>query len=134
MTRRDRTIERRLKRVRRHHGIRKKIRGSAERPRLVVARSLQHIEGQLVDDDEGRTILGVSTRAPGLPSGDEGASEEEDVPAGAKVKASYAAGRQLAAKAKEAGVTSVVFDRAGYRFQGRVKAFADGARAGGLEF
>ena len=133
MTRRDKTIERRQKRRRRHYSIRKKIRGTAERPRLVVSRSLRHMEGQLVDDDRGRTLLGVSTRSA---SADEAENGENGKPShgGAKVLASFAAGRMLAAKAKDAGVTDVVFDRAGYRFQGRVKAFADGARAGGLRF
>ena len=136
MTRRDKTIERRQKRRRRHYSIRKKIRGTAERPRLVISRSLRHMEGQLVDDDQGRTLLGVSTRsasaeeAPGGENGENGGPSHD----GAKVLASFAAGRLLAAKAKDAGVTDVVFDRAGYRFQGRVKAFADGARAGGLRF
>ena len=134
MTRKDKTIERRHKRRRRHYSIRKKVRGTAERPRLVVSRSLRHMEGQLVDDDEGRTLLGVSTRASATADapddGENGAPEH----GGAKVLASFAAGRLLAAKAKDAGVTDVVFDRAGYRFQGRVKAFAEGARAGGLRF
>ena len=133
MTRRDKTIERRQKRRRRHYSIRKKIRGTAERPRLVVSRSLRHMEGQLVDDDQGRTLLGVSTRSATV---DEAPGGENGEPShgGAKVLASFAAGRLLGAKAKDAGVTDVVFDRAGYRFQGRVKAFADGARAGGLSF
>ncbi len=134
MTRRDKTIERRQKRRRRHYGIRKKLRGTAERPRLVVSRSLRHMEGQLVDDDEGRTLLGVSTRS--ASTAVEPAEGENGKPehGGAKVLASFAAGRLLAVKAKDVGVTDVVFDRAGYRFQGRVKAFAEGARAGGLRF
>lgn len=138
MTRTDRTIERRLKRRRRHHSIRKKLRGTADRPRLVVARSLRHVEGQLVDDDQGTTLLGVSTRSPDL-GVDDKAPTGDDAPAalqtgGVKVRASYAAGQLLARQALEAGVEEVVFDRAGYRFQGRVKAFAEGARAGGLRF
>jgi len=134
MTQYDRTIERRLKRRRRHYGIRKKIRGTAGRPRLVVFRSHRNMEGQLVDDDQSRTLLGVSTRCAAVdaaePTGD---GETPDV-GGSKVRESYAAGQLLAERALEAGVTEVVFDRAGYRFQGRVKAFAEGARAGGLRF
>ncbi|MFQ5679399.1 MAG: 50S ribosomal protein L18 [Gemmatimonadota bacterium] len=118
---------RRRRRARRHRGIRKKIRGTSEKPRLVVHRSLKHVEGQLVDDDRAATLIGVSTRSPAiggqLPEGREG-----------KVAASFAAGRLLAERAREVGVESAVFDRAGYRYHGRVKAFAEGAREGGLRF
>ncbi len=135
MTQNDRTLERRLRRRRRHYSIRKKIRGTVGRPRLVVFRSLRHMEGQLVDDDQGRTLLGVSTRSAAVdaakPTGD---PEEAPDAGGSKVRESYAAGHLLAERALEAGVKEVVFDRAGYRFQGRVKAFAEGARAGGLRF
>ncbi|MFQ5889745.1 MAG: 50S ribosomal protein L18 [Gemmatimonadota bacterium] len=123
----SKAAERRASRIRRHARVMKKIRGTAERPRLVIHRSLRHTEGQLVDDDRGVTLLGVSTRSPEL--GDEDIGE----PA-AKVAASYRAGALLARLAREAGVERVVFDRGGYRYHGRVKAFADGARAGGLEF
>ena len=135
MARTDRTIERRIKRKRRHHSIRKKLRGSATRPRLVISRSLQHMGGQLVDDDRGCTLLGVSTRAPGLEDGiPEDDAKTDAARSGKKVRASYAAGRALAERALATGVSEVVFDRAGYRFHGRVKAFAEGARAGGLRF
>jgi large subunit ribosomal protein L18 len=87
------------------------------------------MEGQLVDDDRGATLLGVSTRAAGVA---EDAASLEDVTA--KVAASFAAGKLLAERAREAGVEAVVFDRGGYRYHGRVKAFADGARKGGLRF
>ena len=140
MARRDSTVERRLKRARRHYSIRQKVRGTAERPRLVVSRSLRHLEGQLVDDDSGRTLLGVSTRSaaaaalePSVEASGGDAAERPEI-GGTKVKTSYVAGRLLAERAMAAGVTTVVFDRAGYRFHGRVKAFADGARAGGLRF
>lgn len=118
--------ERQLKRRRRHARVRKKIRGSADRPRLVVRRSLRHIEGQLVDDDRGVTMVGVSTRTSGVDS----VESEGD----GKVGLSFAAGKLLASKAVEAGIGTVVFDRGGYKYHGRVKAFADGARDGGLEF
>ena len=134
MTQYDRTIERRLKRRRRHYGIRKKIRGTAGRPRLVVFRSHRHMEGQLVDDDQSRTLLGVSTRSPAVDAAEPTGDGETPDAGGSKVRESYAAGQLLAERALEAGVTEVVFDRAGYRFQGRVKAFAEGARAGGLRF
>jgi large subunit ribosomal protein L18 len=122
--RKSKTRDRRLRRARRHARIAKKIRGTAERPRLVVSRSLKHMEGQLVDDDSGVTLLGVSTRAPALRD-----EEREN-----KVEASFEAGKLLAERAREMGVERVVFDRAGFRYQGRVRAFADGAREGGLKF
>jgi len=118
--------DRQLKRQRRHARVRKKIRGSADRPRLVVRRTLRHIEGQLVDDDQGITVVGISTRSPNL--------ESVESEASGKVSRSFAAGKLLAKQAVEAGIGSVVFDRGGYKYHGRVKAFADGARDGGLEF
>jgi large subunit ribosomal protein L18 len=106
--------------------IRRKVTGTAERPRLTVFRSLNHIYAQLVDDLSGRTILTVS-------------SMDKDVRADVKsakgkVAASKAVGKQLAVKAKEKGIDRVCFDRSGYLYHGRVKAIADGAREGGLNF
>ena len=118
---------RQLQRRRRHARIRKKLHGTGERPRLVVYRSLRNIEGQVIDDDRKHTLVGLSTLAPELRNG------QETGPAG-KVEAARAAGRLLAERAAERGVTSVVFDRGGYRYHGRVRAFAEGARAGGLDF
>lgn len=110
-------------RYRRHLRVRKKVTGSEARPRLVVFRSLKHIYAQLVDDDRGVCLLGVSDGSEGVQA--EGAG---------KVGRAKGVGKSLAAKAKAAGITKVVFDRAGYRYHGRVKAVADGAREGGLEF
>jgi large subunit ribosomal protein L18 len=107
------------RRHQRHLRVRKKITGSAEQPRLVIYRSLKHIYAQVVDDTTGRTLAAAS---------------DAKIAEGKKVERSQAVGRELAAKAKEAGITRVVFDRAGYRYHGRVKAVADGAREGGLEF
>jgi large subunit ribosomal protein L18 len=118
---------RRVQRSKRHRRIRKKIQGTAQRPRLVVFRSLRNIEGQLVDDEASRTIVGVSTLAEDLRD----FKGESRMP---KVEVAFEAGKLLAEKAKAAGVESIVFDRGGYRYHGRVKAFADGARKGGLEF
>jgi len=118
---------RQLQRQRRHLRIRNKIQGTAERPRLVVYRSLKNIEGQLVDDDTGRTIIGLSTLA----------ADVRDFKAEGKnkrVEHAHAAGKALAEKAKAKGIESVVFDRGGYKYHGRVKAFAEGAREGGLQF
>jgi large subunit ribosomal protein L18 len=102
------------RRRRRHLRVRKKVRGTAARPRLVVFRSSKHIYAQLVDDDRRVTLLGASAKG--------------------KTGKSFGLGELVAAKAKGQGITKVVFDRAGYRYHGRVKAVADGARKGGLEF
>jgi large subunit ribosomal protein L18 len=110
-------------RYRRHLRVRQRVVGTAERPRLVVFRSLKHIYAQLVDDDRGITLLGVSDLSEGLQVDGKG-----------KVARGKVVGKLLADKAKAAGVSRVVFDRAGYRYHGRVQAVADGAREGGLEF
>ena len=106
-------------RFRRHLRVRKKVSGTPERPRLVVFRSLKHVTAQLVDDVAGRTLMTVT-------------SAGQDT--GKKTEKSLAVGKRIAARAKDAGITRVVFDRAGYKYHGRVKAVADGAREGGLEF
>jgi len=116
-----------LQRMRRHFRVRNKVRGSAERPRLVVFRSLKNIEGQLVDDDAHRTLIGLSTLTPELK---DFSAEGEN----RRVEHAYAAGKLLGERAKAQGIDTVVFDRGGYKYHGRVKAFADGAREGGLEF
>ncbi len=111
-------------RRRRHLRVRRKVRGSAERPRLVVYRSLKHIYAQLVDDDRGVVLLGVADT-----------SEAVQAPAEkGKVARGFAVGLAMAGRAKERGISTVVFDRAGYAYHGRVKAVAEGARKGGLEF
>lgn len=118
---------RRLQRTRRHYRVRNKVEGTAERPRLVVFRSNRNIEGQLVDDVAGRTLMGLSTVTEVL----RGFSPEGK---NRKVEHAFAAGKLLGERAREAGIESVVFDRGGYKYHGRVKAFADGAREGGLKF
>ena len=112
---------------RRHSRVRRKIAGTVERPRLVIHRSSKNVQAQIVDDTAGRVLLGLSTLAPELK--DLRASDE-----GTKSALARAAGKLLAEKAKAAGVTKVVFDRGGYVYHGRVAAFAEGAREGGLEF
>jgi large subunit ribosomal protein L18 len=111
------------RRRRRHLRVRKKVAGTAERPRLVVFRSSKHIYAQVVDDTKGVTILGASDRTDGVKP--EGAG---------KTAKSFALGRHIAEQAKARGIGKVVFDRGGYQYHGRVKAVADGARKGGLEF
>jgi large subunit ribosomal protein L18 len=105
-------------RQRRHLRLRNKVSGTAERPRLVIFRSLKHIYAQLVDDTTMRTILTVS----------------DNTFDGKKTEKSSQVGKTIAERAKAAGITRVVFDRGGYQYHGRVKAVADGAREGGLEF
>ena len=122
---RIRTKTREDKRLRRHRRVRGKVHGTAERPRLVVHRSINHLEAQVVDDVAGRTIVGLSTNAP------EQRAKRADQN---KTDASRELGKALAEKAKAAGVERVVFDRGGYLYHGRVKAFAEGAREGGLDF
>ena len=109
-------------RLRRHRRVRANMHGTAERPRLVVFRSNRGIEAQLVDDDAGKTLASASHLGLGKSfKGDKTAQAE-------------AVGKALAAAAKKAGVDTCVFDRGGYLYHGRVKALADGAREGGLEF
>ena len=110
-------------RARRHLRVRKKVAGTAERPRLAVFRSIKHIYAQLVDDDRGVCLLGVSDGSDGVTADGAG-----------KIGKAKGMGKALAAKAKAAGITKVVFDRAGYRYHGRVKAVADGVREAGREF
>jgi large subunit ribosomal protein L18 len=109
-------------RLRRHRRVRGKIRGSAERPRLLVFRSNRGIFAQLVDDDAGKTLAAAGwTTLPKSFKGD-------------KTEQAAEVGKQLAEAAKKAGIETVVFDRGGYLYHGRVKALADGAREGGLSF
>jgi large subunit ribosomal protein L18 len=124
---RTKTLDRETKRLRRHRRIRRTVIGTAARPRLVVHRSLKNMQGQLADDVAGKVLLGVSTVSPEL--GDLRKSDE-----GTKSALARAAGKLLAEKAKAAGITRVVFDRGGYLYHGRIAAFAEGAREGGLEF
>ncbi|MFW6331195.1 MAG: 50S ribosomal protein L18 [Gemmatimonadota bacterium] len=126
MANRKKTSRRETQRLRRHQRVRSKVVGTTERPRLVVHRSLKHIQGHLVDDVEGKVLLGISTTSPDLV---ELRSGEAD-----KTALSKEAGMRIAAKAKEAGIERVVFDRGGYLYHGRVAAFAEGAREGGLQF
>ncbi len=109
-------------RIKRHRRVRKKVAGTPERPRLAVFRSNRHIYAQLIDDLAGRTLVSASTVEPDV--GD-GANDRDRA---------TRVGKAVAARAKEKGITAAVFDRGGYRFHGKVKALADGAREEGLEF
>ncbi len=112
-------------RQRRHRRVRQRISGTAERPRLSVFRSLTHIYAQVIDDVAGRTLLACSTVDAEVKGQLDGKNKSGDA---------ALVGSTLAARAKELGITSVVFDRGGYLYHGRVKALADAARAGGLQF
>lgn len=121
------TVSKNQGRIRRHARIRSHLTGTALRPRLSVHRSLLGMFAQLIDDVSGKTIVSAHTKT--------------DVKKGAtapdrsgKVAMSYVLGQVLAEKAKAKGITSVVFDRSGYQYHGRVQAIADGARDGGLQF
>jgi large subunit ribosomal protein L18 len=120
-------IKRREARVRRHHRVRNKVAGTAERPRLCVYRSLSHIYAQIVDDALGRTLLTVSSLTPEV---------REKIEQGKikKTAVSTLVGQVVARKALDMGIQAVAFDRGGYLYHGRVKALAEGAREGGLKF
>jgi large subunit ribosomal protein L18 len=107
-------------RLRRHNRVRRRVVGTGERPRLAVFRSNRHIYAQIIDDTAGRTLAAATSMA--LPG--EGGKREDAKRVGA----------ELARRARQAGVTAVVFDRGGYRYHGRVQALAEAAREGGLDF
>jgi large subunit ribosomal protein L18 len=109
----------------RHVRIRQLIKGTAERPRLAVFRSLNHIYAQLIDDSAGRTVAAVDSRS---------ARFKERLPRGSNVAAAKLVGQLVAEQAKERGISQAVFDRGGYQYHGRVKALAEAARAAGLKF
>jgi large subunit ribosomal protein L18 len=109
----------------RHVRLRKRVSGTPERPRLCVRRSLHHIYASLVDDAKGHTLAMASTRDKSLAG---------ELPSRTNVAAAAAVGSAIAAKAKAAGVSQVVFDRGGYKYHGRVRALADAAREAGLTF
>lgn len=115
-------INKKVIRHRIHRRIRKKISGTTERPRLAVFRSVKHIYCQVIDDRSGHTIASASS------------NEKDAAPNGGNVAGAKEIGKLVAERAKAKGVTTVVFDRGGYLYHGRVKALADAAREGGLEF
>jgi large subunit ribosomal protein L18 len=109
-------------RTRVHQRIRRKLRGTSDRPRLAVFRSLAHIYAQIIDDSQGKTLVAASS------------ADKAHRTNGGNLAAAKAIGKAVAERAREQGITKVVFDRGGYHFHGRVKALADAARAAGLEF
>jgi large subunit ribosomal protein L18 len=121
----DRQKVKRRRQLRRRHHVRKSIVGTAERPRLTVFRSSKHIYAQLVDDLSGATLAAASSNAGDL---------RDNLSYGGNVKAAAVVGKKLAELAKSRGILRAAFDRGHYRYHGRVKALADAARKGGLEF
>jgi large subunit ribosomal protein L18 len=117
-----RKIEKKEIRSRVHARIRRKMRGTADRPRLAVFRSVAHIYAQVIDDNAGSTLVSASTV-------DKGGKTN-----GGNVAAAKAIGKLVAERAKEKGIQKVIFDRGGYQYHGRIKALADAARTAGLEF
>ena len=110
-------------RVRVHERIRHKVRGSGERPRLAVYRSLKHIYAQVIDDHKGHTVAAASS-----------SEKNSSVKAGGNLAGAKEVGRLVAERAKEKGIAKVIFDRGGYLYHGRIKALAEAAREAGLEF
>lgn len=117
--------KKRLARLKRHSRIRRRIFGTAERPRLVVFRSLRHLSCQLVDDSQHKVIFSLSTFSKDL---------KKQFPQGANCKTLAVFGEIFAKRVQEKGITKIVFDRAGYLYHGRIKAFAEALRKGGLIF
>jgi large subunit ribosomal protein L18 len=121
----DKQTIKRAKLKRRHHRVRRKISGSADQPRLTVNRSLKHVIAQVVDDDSGRTLIQVSSTSKGVTLSGEGST---------KMQRSEGVGAEVARRALDKGIKRVSFDRGGRLYHGRVKAVAESARKGGLEF
>jgi large subunit ribosomal protein L18 len=115
-----------VRRKRRAYRVRNKVRGTAERPRMSVFRSSKHISVQLIDDDKGVTLAAASSLLP--------KAQRASMPYGGNVKAAREIGLKIAEVAKAKGITKVAFDRGYYRYHGRIKALADAAREGGLQF
>ena len=122
--------DKKVNRVRRHKRVRVHVAGTSERPRLAVFRSLNHLYAQVIDDSASRTVAAASTVSLKAAGRAQGAPEKKrnGMTQAAEV------GKEIAAKAKAAGVNSVVFDRGGFLYHGRIKALADAAREAGLEF
>lgn len=119
-------------RLRIHKRIREKMTGTAERPRLNIYRSLNHVYVQLIDDMEGKTLLSASTNEG--KKNEKKPGEKKSRATGGNLASAKAVGKTIAERAKQKGITKVVFDRGGYLYHGRVKALADAAREAGLQF
>lgn len=130
-------VEKKKIRSRVHKRIRQKLRGTAERPRLAVFRSVTHIYAQVIDDAQGKTLVAASSVAKDAKparAAKGGKTTKTSKTSGGNVAAAMAIGKLVAERAKQKGIAKVVFDRGGYPYHGRVKALAEAARAAGLEF
>ena len=114
-----------LLRIKRHNRIKMRMHGTPERPRLIIHRSLKNLSAQVIDDTKNKTLFSFSTL---------GKEIKQKFPSGGNIKAAEYFGQVFAQKAKEKGITRIIFDRAGYLYHGRIKVFADSLRKGGLEF
>ncbi len=121
----QKTIKKEVKRLARHSRLRKKVKGTPERPRLCVCRSLKNFSAQVIDDSSGKVLFGLSTK---------NKTVMQKIKSGGNVQAASILGEAFAAEAANKGVKKVCFDRSGYVYHGRVKAFAEAARKGGLDF
>jgi large subunit ribosomal protein L18 len=124
-------IDRRVARLRRHRRVRKHVVGTPERPRLNVFRSLRHIYAQVIDDSQEHTLVSASTVDPEVKAQLQARSLTGSL---TKTEQARVVGKMLAERALSHGIKKIVFDRGGYKYHGRVKALADAAREGGLEF
>jgi len=121
----DKIKKKKLMRLKRKLRVRKKVKGTSERPRLTVYRSLRHMYAQIIDDTQGKTITGASTLSPEL---------RGQLKSGGNIEAASKVGELIAKRALELNIRKVVFDRNGFIYHGRVKALAEAARKAGLEF
>lgn len=117
--------EKEFKRLARHTRLRKKITGTVDRPRICLHRSLKNMQAQMIDDTSNKVLFGISTESPVI---------KDKIGYGGNVKAATALGEAFAVEAKKRGIKKACFDRGGYLYHGRVKAFAEAARNGGMEF
>jgi large subunit ribosomal protein L18 len=124
-------VKKRLSRIRRHRRVRAKVSGTAERPRLAVFRSIKSIYAQVIDDTAGKTLVAASDSELGKDAASirKGSGDRKG-----KTALAFEVGKKIAEKAKAKGISSVVFDRGGFAYRGRIAALADGARENGLEF
>ena len=118
-------LDRRSARLRRHRRVRKRVFGTPERPRLIVFRSIKHIYAQVIDDQNGNTLVSASTLTKDV---------RGKIPGGNNIEAAKLVGQEIGRMATEKNITKVVFDRGGYLYHGRLKALAEAAREAGLEF
>lgn len=127
-------LKKREKKYIRHKRVRAKIKGTAKVPRLCVFRSLNHIYAQVINDDEGKTIISADSREISKKTSSKNLSAQAGKKYPGKLEKAYQVGKLIAKKSQEKKIEKIVFDRGGYKYHGRIKALAEGAREGGLKF